>query len=282
MKSKKRKSKKQSTSKKRRGLKSRKRQSAPSIDREKLRQLAFTSTGEVFQPIRIHYEMAEVEELETYFSGLRCMSYDARQRRWVWLYTEEARKLRLKNQPGEENPVVLGEFIFQENNEVFLNLRSLERATEAIVFFDRHIQRKVLRLTNITIINKVFSLEEAISTTRLGQFFERSEVTERDPEAITRRLLETRSGSNNEIQRLEALKRLTDELASEPDPEIEKFPANYYRDGINAVRLSLTSRQIVAIEHWKGNLSYTAMDSVHDMISRAGVPQQESEGDVRK
>ena len=65
------------------------------IPPENADQVAMTTTGEILQLIRLHYEVEDIEQLRAIFASLRCMEYDASQRRWVWLYTEEARTLSL-------------------------------------------------------------------------------------------------------------------------------------------------------------------------------------------
>jgi hypothetical protein len=116
------------------------------IPPESADQVAVTTTGEILQLIRLHYEVEESEKLRVALDALRCLEYDASQRRWVWLYTEEARTLPFKNRRAVDN-VVLGEFVFKGQTEVVLNLRSFARATNALVFFDHHIPRTVARVT---------------------------------------------------------------------------------------------------------------------------------------
>ena len=60
-------------------------------------QVAMTTTGELLQLIRLHYEVEDREKLRAIFASLRCLEYDASQTRWVWLYTEEARTLPFKD-----------------------------------------------------------------------------------------------------------------------------------------------------------------------------------------
>ena len=93
------------------------------IPSENANQVAMTTTGEIMQLIRLHYEVEEVDQLRAIFASLRCLEYDASQKRWVWLYTEEARALRLKDRRAANN-VVLGEFVFKSAQDVVLNLRS--------------------------------------------------------------------------------------------------------------------------------------------------------------
>ena len=129
----------------------RRRQQHPSTRRpvtqippESANQVAMTTTGEILQLIRLHYEVGDVEQLRAIFASLRCLEYDDSQTRWVWLYTAEARTLPFKDRRAADN-VVLGEFVFKGETDVVLNLRSFARATNALVFFDHHIPRTVSR-----------------------------------------------------------------------------------------------------------------------------------------
>src|SRR5712691_10239216 len=116
------------------------------IPPESADQVAMTTTGEILQLIRLHYAVEDSEKLRTLFTSLRCLEYDASQARWVWLYTEEARTLPFKDRRAGTN-VVLGEFVFKGETDIVLNLRSFERATNALVFFDHHMPRTVARVT---------------------------------------------------------------------------------------------------------------------------------------
>lgn len=163
---------------------------------------------------------------------------------------------------------MLGEFLLKGCNEAVLNVRFVERAIKAAPFFDRYIERDVAKVTYITIINKLFSVEEVLSIERLDQLFERSDITVRRPEEITEKLLEIKAGAENELERLAAFGQFVTELASELEPEIEKFPAHYYEDGIESLNLTLRQRQFVALEHWKGNTNYTAMDAIREFVTK--------------
>ncbi len=116
------------------------------IPPESADQVAMTTTGEIMQLIRLHYEVENIDKLRAIFASLRCLEYDASHTRWVWLYTEEARTLSFKNPRAADN-VVLGEFVCKGETDSVLNLRSFERATNALVFFDHHMPRTVARVT---------------------------------------------------------------------------------------------------------------------------------------
>lgn len=236
---------------------------------KKMNQLAFTTTGELFQPVRIHYKVFDVSKLNTLFSSLKCMDYDPDSKRWVWLYIGEARKLEFNQKPGEEHLIIIGEFLFENSNNIILNLRSHERAINGIVFFDEHIPKSVIEVTDITTINRLYSLKEATSVGSLNKLFETNNLTIRDPEKITQDLLELKNSSDDEAENQKAISKYILELSNEKIPEIEKFPSNYYEDGIESLRYSLRLNQIVALEHWKGNTDYNAMDAIREGLKKS-------------
>jgi len=236
----------------------------PQILQEKGQQLAATMMGELFQPIRVHYDVWDTEQLQARFSKLRCMEYVAHQNRWVWLYTKEAKRLKFNQNPKTDAPIVLGEFLLKEDDKGVLNLRSLERATQAIVFFDQHIQRSILQATAVTVVNRLFRAEEVASLPSLDQFFEKLDVEEQDPEAFLRTVKGLVSGIDDLKERFELLDKHLDETTQTPMPEIERFPIYYYEDGIGSLRTKLTLRQMIAMEHWKGNTDYTWADYFRD------------------
>jgi tetratricopeptide (TPR) repeat protein len=157
------------------------------IPPERADQLAMTTTGEIMQPIRLHYEVLDGEQLRATFSTLRCLDHDAPRKRWVWLYTDEAKSIPFQDKRAADN-TVLGEFVFKGTEEVVLNLRSLERATQAITFFDQHLPRTVARVTEVTISNRLLSVAEASSLRSLDQYFERADVVVKDPESLLQAL----------------------------------------------------------------------------------------------
>src|SRR5207253_4157744 len=142
------------------------------IPPESADQVAMTTTGEILQLIRLHYEVEDSDTLRAIFASLRCLEYDASHTRWVWLYTEEARTLPFKDRRAGKN-VVLGEFVFKGETAVVLNLRSFERATNALVFFDHHLPRTVARVTAMTVSNRLLSTAEASSLGSLDRYFDR-------------------------------------------------------------------------------------------------------------
>ena len=49
-------------------------------------------------------------------------------------------------------------------------------------------------------------------------------------------------------------------------PEVEELECHYYEEGIESLQLSLTTRQMEAIEHWKGNKNVRQVDIMRRLI----------------
>jgi hypothetical protein len=237
-------------------------------------QLAMTTTGEIMQPIRLHYEVLDGEQLRAAFAKLRCIEHDAPRRRWVWLYTDEAKTLSFKSPAAAEN-TVLGEFVFKSSHEVALNLRSIERATNALSFFDQRIPRTIGRVTAVTVSNRFLRLAESSTLTDLDGYFDRTDVVVKDPESLLQTLKDMASSIPDERERLAAVMRYMDDKAKQPVPAMERFPLDYAdfdEGGIRAIEAFLSPHTVIAMEHWQGNTDYTRHDMIQGMLRDGAIP----------
>lgn len=241
------------------------------IPPESAHQVAMTTTGEILQLIRLHYEVEDRDKLRALFASLRCLEYDASQTRWVWLYTGEARTLSFKEPRAADN-VVLGEFVFKGQTDVVLNLRSFARATNALVFFDHHIPRTVARVTALTVSNRLLSTAEAASLGSLDQYFDHAEVVVKDPTSLLRTLEDMASSIPDVHERLAVVAQYMEDKAKQPVPAMERFPLDYYEEGIQAVEALLAPHQVLAMHHWQGHTDYTRHDLVRDMLRQGDIP----------
>jgi tetratricopeptide (TPR) repeat protein len=241
------------------------------IPPENADQVAMTTTGELLQLIRLHYVVGDSDKLRAIFASLRCLEYDASQTRWVWLYTEEARTLPFKDRRAGKN-VVLGEFVFKGKRDVVLNLRSFERATNALVFFDHHIPRTVARVTAMTVSNRLLSTAEAASLGSLDQYFDHAEVVVTDPASLLRDVEDLVARTPDLHERFALLDQYLTDRAQAPVSALERLPVHYYEDGIRAVEALLSIRQVRAMHHWQGNTSYTYQDMIRDMLRQGESP----------
>jgi hypothetical protein len=188
----------------------------------------------------------------------------------VWLYTEEARTLPFKDRRASKD-VVLGEFVFKGQTEVVLNLRSFERATNALVFFDHHIPRTVARVTAMTVSNRLLSTAEAASLGSLDQYFDHAEVVVTDPASLLQEVEDLVARTPNLQERFARLDQYLTDRAQAPVSALERLPVHYYEDGIRAVEALLSMRQVRAMHHWQGNTSYTYQDMIRDMLHQGDI-----------
>ena len=240
------------------------------IPPESADQVAMTTTGEILQLIRLHYEVEDSDKLRAIFASLRCLEYDASQTRWVWLYTEEARTLSFKNSRAADN-VVLGEFVFKGQTELVLNLRSFARATNALGFFDHHIPRTVARVTAMTVSNRLLSTAEAASLRSLDQYFDHAEVVVKDPAALLQTLEDLKSRIPDAHERLAVVAQYMEDKAKQPVPAMERFPLDYDDEGIRAVEALLAPHTVIAMHHWQGHTDYTRHDLIQDMLRQGDI-----------
>lgn len=226
------------------------------------KQLLTTYTGELYQPVRLHYELCDKTQLTKIFKRLRCLDYDKNQDRWVWLYAFEAKKLKFQKKyseiPQRFHPIVIGSFFIRGQERLLLDLRSFERAIKAITFFDKCIPRKIAKVTYAEIVNKVFSADDRYLTP--DKIFDKNKSTERDPDAYVKSLYDLADQVENvEEKRKRVFDRMMKDM-KEPFPEIEKFPLNYYEDGITPLETGFRIRQIIAFKHWQGDTDFNFFD----------------------
>lgn len=233
-----------------------------------------TTTGEIYQPVRVHYVVSNFRRVIKTFNRLQCVDFDPAQDRWVWLYTAEAKKIKFKKK-ADEGPVVLGSFLKKGPNEVVLDVRSFERAVEGIVFFDRHIPRKAARVTDVSVVNRLFDVQEGNSST-FDHFFDSETVVRNDPEKTLQEIEQIGSTAQDEDVKRASIFAHMEEKLREPLPEIERFPVHFYEDGIASVDLALRSRQVIAMQHWSGNTRYTYADYIQELIKGSALDKEVS------
>src|SRR5437870_12920447 len=108
------------------------------MDGEK--KLLMTMTGEIHQPVGLYYQVFDQAAVLQAFAKLRCMDDDQDNQRWVWLYHGEAKKLKFHTSyaaiPRKMRPIVLGSFCVTHAKDMSLDVRSCERAPQAVAFSD--------------------------------------------------------------------------------------------------------------------------------------------------
>ena len=233
--------------------------------------LLATMTGEHFQPVRLHYQVFDREALLRVFQKLRCVDRDPTRLRWVWLYDFEARDLPFRQSyaqiPKQHHPIVIGSFLPRGADRMVLDLRSCERAALAIPFFDRHIPRKVAKVTEAEVVNRLFSVEESQITP--DQIFDRQETPPADPEASHRAVAELTASIQDPQEKFRVASEYMAAQGKRPLPEIERFPVYFYEEGIQSFATALKMRQILALQHWLGNTDYSLYDVIQEVVRKA-------------
>ncbi|MDM8528227.1 hypothetical protein QUF58_08435 [Anaerolineales bacterium HSG24] len=230
--------------------------------------LAATTTGEHFQPVRLHYTVPDTKRLIAIFDRLKCIDYDKSQKRWVWLLSDEAKDLKFKKLPPEfddEQVIIIGEFLIKDKQEVVLNLRSHERALIAIEFFDQHIPRDVAKLTDMTTINRLFNIPEMANLVPLDNVFNKYQLTVTDPDKMIKDMEAIAERASNQMESITMLNDYLAKREKQPEPIMEKRPLYFYEDGISSIKLQLKIHHIVSMKHWTGNTDYTTMDAIREM-----------------
>jgi hypothetical protein len=223
------------------------------------KRLVMTMTGEIFQPVRLYYHVPDVERLRRKFAKLACMQFEHTNSRWTWLFDHEAKSLKFKNSyssiPKERRPIILGAFyISQVYNEIHLDVGSIERAIQAILFFDKQVGRAIAEGRYVAIYNKLFSDMDTHPGNNFATLFAEVKTEEIDAriEADAQRAVEVVKSRG--VQSYFDMMRRT-----EP---VEAFPTHYYSDGIKPLQTALEMRQAVAIQHWQGATEFSFVDLV--------------------
>lgn len=223
-----------------------------------------TVTGEIYQPVRLYYKMLDKNAVQNCFKKLRCVDFDRKLDRWVWLYLAESKNIQFPKPYNKidkaSHPVVIGSFFTKVDDEMHLDVRSIERAVEAVLFFDKHVDRSFAKVTHAAVLNRL-PIDD-IDSPRLNfdEFFDNENMEIIDPEQTIEELNSVVSDTDDVNERREKALMFMMGSLSNKYPEAEKFPIHYYEDGIDSFRLSLRFNQAVAYERWKGNENVTHDD----------------------
>ena len=235
--------------------------------------LLMTMTGEIHQPVRLYYQVFDQAAVLKTFAKLRCLDDDQDNQRWVWLYHGEAKTLTFHTSysaiPRKMRPIVLGAFRFTSAQDMSLDVRSCERATQAVVFFDRYLKRSIAHVTHAAIVNRLFPYTTG-GLPELEGVFAPEQVTEIHGEEMLLRMAASLQTIQDPDQRMDMAFALMEQQSQERLPAVEKFPVHFYEDGITSLENALRLRQIVAFEHWRGNTACT-LGEVIKKVS-AGLP----------
>jgi len=157
-------------------------------------------------------------------------------------------------------PIVLGSLRFATIEAMSLDVRSWERATKAVVFFDTYLKRSIAQVTHAAIVNRLFPYTTS-GLPELEGLFAPDKISEIHPETLIR-AVESLKTLQDPGERMNMAFAMLEQQSKKPLPDVEKFPVHFYDDGITSLENALRLRQIVAFEHWQGHTDYTLGDII--------------------
>ncbi len=230
-------------------------------------QITRNVTGELFHPVRLYYKVIDKQGLQKAFHKMKCMDTDTKNERWVWLYTDEAKKLCF-GKPYDEipehlQPIVIGSF-FQSNeqdNEIFHDLRSIERAELAVDFFDKFIGRRYAEITHASLSYRFINQDPKNIDIRFDVYFPPDPAEENKKQAYSEKIDSLLTIEDQTMRKEEGLK-LIDSHINDIYPETDKIPLYYDDEGSCQLRLLLRTSLLVATERLNGNEQVTYQDVI--------------------
>lgn len=238
-----------------------------------------TRTGEPFQPARIYYQVFNRKTVIGAFKKLKCMQDEPRLGCWRWLYDQETKKLKFdipyNKIEKQYRPIVLGDFFFPNPHEMFLDVRSFDRALQALEFFSKRINRRAAQVTKMRIVNKCFDANAQVDQAHLhppfDYFFNREDVAIPNLQELELKMKSLEQEYDDEESRMKAFREFLEEKNKQPLPEIEEVPV--YMDDefeLDRLKMLLNLKSIEAMQHWQGNTSFSQYDLIQQFVSAFG------------
>ncbi len=244
-----------------------------------------TTTGEYLQLARAYYKITHPKTVQRTFQKLRCMDFDPRGDRWVWLYEAEAKKLRFRKSYNQFDknmrPIVLGEFRILADDQMIFDVRSLNRLAQGLDFFDRRINRRVANVTKMRIVNRLFARSEndKMNTSQsfhhlCNSFFEQDDIPPLRSEQLTTGIEALANQIDDKKEFFRALDIMMNNWAEKASPEVEELKPTFYEDGIQLFTTVLRFIEIEAVQQFQGKkfnlLQYISENSSWDESAAAG------------
>ena len=231
-----------------------------------------TMTGEHFMLTRIHFSVPDRATVVRMFSRLKCVDFDPEQKRWTWLYGDEAKGLKFEvpynKVPRESRPIVLGSIFFTSDKAGYLNTNSFERATKFLTFFDQKLRREYMEFTEIEIVNKLIDPSE-ISPELHRKYFDLTPARTNKAEVAWERMQMIANSPISQERKRELLFQRSTRDAKKTLDLIERLPCNFYEpEGVRSLETALKMREILAVQHWLGKTDFSFYDLLQPMVKQ--------------
>ncbi len=229
-----------------------------------------TTTGETYMPIRLYYEVYNMQEFLKQLGQLGCVIMNDDDN-FIINYMDETQNIGLSVKhnalPKTLYPIILAYGTFQNNNSLTIDLRSFKRGVGIIEFINNIFSREMIELTHLATYNKITKINKAdaaeyFSQNRYNEIFDRADMEIVDP-SISEKKLQEINDTTDETLKLTLKSAFLTEVIRSEIPEIRKVPAHYYEDGISSIESFLTLTETLAYANIDGQKI-----SAFDLISR--------------
>jgi len=249
-------------------------------------KILMTTTDELCLPARLYYEVFDKNGLVEQLSKLKCVDWQDDDHFFI-TYNNEAKNIGLsvphKEVPKELYPIILAHGSLVNETQLYLDLRSFERATKMIPFIDKHIAQRITKVTHVATYNRMQTVAHVATDNRMqaiakfkktiqlydyDKLFSSDNMIVVDPEKTLHELkvkAEKIQDTNEKIKMGEEYFQAQRDFRL-----IEKFPVYYYEEGIGQITFALNIRMRVAFKRWQGDVNYTVVDLLEETFRKEG------------
>lgn len=232
-------------------------------------------TGEAYQPIRLTYELPNMDEFIVLLNKIKCLEKNAHSTIWQWYWKEECEDLHFESidsfRKNSQNTIRLGTLTLRDN-KLLCSVPSFKRACMAVNFFHPFFMQKNIVVHHADFINKVFGLDE-----RLPHGFTELFKDEELEKILQQRLHEYQTiqekceTAPSAEQALNILSEYTQTEAKKRLPYAERYIFDFKtQKDLDVIFLSfyiyLRSRELVAIKRWFGETGYSLADAADETV----------------
>ncbi len=229
-----------------------------------------TYTGELVQPVRLHYKVLDMAATIKALERLGCVDAVHAGKAYKWYLSDETKGAFKPNSgvPKGESIILDDILIGPKPDQLCVLVRSIERAWYAIEFFDKYIGRKRMEVTELDAYNHLFEAtpETQLLLADLTAMFPENEIVKKDVDAIPNLIKKAQKAGASQAELQQILLAFIENDKNCPLPDIERMPLYFYTDGIASIQSKLLLRQRVAWEHFNGNTSFTIFDAIKGAI----------------
>ena len=147
---------------------------------------------------------------------------------------------------------------------MFLDVRSIERAEQAVAFFDEFIDRRYAEITHVSLTYRFIKQDPKNIHIRFDKYFSPEPEKENKKKTFMEKMDDILIIKDQSTRTKEGL-RLMDDYLNDVYPETDKIRLSYYDDP-QQLTFALQTSLLVATERMKGNEKVTHKDIVDKQL----------------